>query len=97
MFEINFDASKKDSALISQIIKRAKEDLLIKDLISLQMDLTACHLNGTPLDLKRLLEFDSFNFSHDIYGIINHIDRNDGKIKRYFLPRCFKKELQPVE
>jgi hypothetical protein len=54
------------------------------------MDITATHLNGTPLDLDKFLKFDSPDFGHDIYGIMRFIDRNTGKLTNGFLPRCSK-------
>lgn len=87
---INWDISVEDAQTIKQIVKREKAAKYAADLVCLSMDITATHLNGTPLDLKRLLEFDNFNFFHDIGGIMSHIDRTDGKLKRGFLPRCSK-------
>lgn len=54
---------------------------------TLVMDLTACHLNGTPLDLERLLEASEFDFVHDVWGIYTHIDRTTGTLQRCFMPR----------
>lgn len=54
------------------------------------MDIIAVHMNGCRLDLQRLLEFDDFNFAHDIYGIRNCIDRSTGKLLSNFIPRCRK-------
>ena len=86
---INFNTTKEETALILAIVKRAEKeennDIVHMDSL---MDITACHLNGTPLDLQKFLDFDDFNFNHDFYGIRRHIDRNTGKIKNCFLPRC---------
>jgi hypothetical protein len=60
--------------------------------MDLNMDVTATHCNGTPLDLEKLLAFDEFNVAHDIYGIMDCIDRNTGKLTSGFLPRCAKHE-----
>ena len=86
---VKFKTTKKSHELISQIVDRASQKFAIEDRMNLFMDITATHCNGTPLDLEKFLGFDDFNFAHDIYGIMNHIDRNTGKISR-FLPRCSK-------
>lgn len=58
---------------------------------NLLMDLTACHGNGTPLDLDKLLAADEFNFLHDVEGISRKIDRDTGRLTDCFLPRCAAK------
>jgi len=87
---VKFNATPEEYALISKIVKRAQEELSVSDPVSLTMDLDATHSNGTPLDFEKLLGFDKFNFAHDIFGIMNHIDRNTGELTRCFLPRCSK-------
>ena len=56
--------------------------------IDLTMDLAACHKNGCPLNLEKLLSFDKFSFGHDIMGIKANMDRTTGKLLNCFLPRC---------
>ena len=90
MEAINWNATKQEHGLIGEIVKRAVNELKGIVVMDLNMDITATHLNGTPLDLEKLLAFDEFNFSHDIYGIMDHIDRTNGKLTRGFLPRCSK-------
>ena len=91
MSQINWNlVTKQDIKIIGKIAKRACEELEIEDRISLSMDITATHISGTPLDLEKLLAFDKFNFAHDINGIMGHLNREDGKLKRGFLPRCSK-------
>jgi len=58
------------------------------------MDITACHANGCPLDLKKLRAAPDFDFVHDVVGIMHHIDRRDGKLVNFFLPRCSKPESE---
>lgn len=42
----------------------------------------------TPLDLVRLAnDFDDFNLSHDIGGIIRFVNPN-GSLRDHFVPRC---------
>ena len=88
---VNFSVTPADHILIVKIVDRAiklyaRAGVRI-DQTSTEMDLTACHANGMPLDLPRLLEADDFNFAHDITGIANHINRRTGKIERCFMPR----------
>lgn len=40
------------------------------------------------LNLKKLLEFDHFNFAHDVFQIPQKIDRDKGEFTGFFLPRC---------
>ena len=91
MKTINFNCSKEDNEFIRKIIKRIHE--LHPDEFNhmdISMDLTACHCNGTPLDLNKFLNFDDFNFNHDVFGISNNISRVSGELSNFFLPRCSK-------
>jgi len=89
---INWDVTKEDNILIGKIVQRAIETITSNggqpDALGLSMDITACHLNGCPLNLSKLLNADDFNFSHDIMGISQHINRHTGKLGDCFLPRC---------
>lgn len=93
---INFKTSKEDAAIIHKIALRAQmlaaEQDDSCDTISVMMDVSACHANGTPLKLQELMNADDFNFVHDVVGISRHIDRNDssptgGQLTGIFLPR----------
>jgi len=85
---INFIPNKKDDGAVSKIVLRVRT--LLPGLASLDvfMDVAVCHLNGTPLDLEKLLNADAFDFVHDIDGITGHLDRDTGKLDGRFLPRC---------
>ena len=89
---VSFDVSDEDAALISTIVDRteaiveAQDGVL--DRLSTTMDLTACHANGCPLDLPKLVAADNFNLAHDVFGIARHLDRKTGKLRDYFVPRC---------
>jgi len=87
MKEINFTVSKEDGELIDKIVKKAKNIDKQVDALSLSMDLRACHANSTPLHLDKLLASDILDFSHDINGIIKHLDRTTGKLTDCFQPR----------
>ena len=89
---IKFDATKEEIQIIHKIAIRtvtmAKEELGIEyDLMTAQMDVTACHANGNPLKLKELLKADDENFAHDVFGIRRYIDRETGELQNFFSPR----------
>lgn len=90
MKQIEFNATREEIELIKNIVKRAISLGVETRVVDLQMDIDATHSNGTPLDFQKLIEFDDFNFLHDIYGIMSHIDRNTGELKNCFLPRSAK-------
>ena len=72
---------------IAEIAKRADEKgLLMFDRMSLIMDIQAAH-EQFSLKLDELLKADDSNFSHDIVGIQNNIDRKTKIIGNCFLPR----------
>lgn len=94
---MEWNATKEELQKIEQIVERAgkiyyKGQTLsfIRGTIAHQvvMDLDAVHSNGCPLDFDKLLAFDDFNFYHDIVGIAKHLDRDTGKLKNCFRPRC---------
>lgn len=71
-------------------IKLAEKYDLVYNLQSAEMDLSACHANGQPLDFKKLLAFDDGNFGHDVFGIRRHLNRQTGHVEGFFLARCAK-------
>lgn len=86
--KIYFDALPEDLELIANIVRRAYKLGLKKiDVESLMLDITATHLNDTPLDLKRLLDANLTDFVHDVFGIMKHINRRMGKLGDDFAPR----------
>lgn len=71
-----------------------KEDMKLAEGLGFQydqmaaiMDIDACHNNGNPLKLQKLLDADDFNFAHDVFGIRQHIDRHTGQLLDCFVPR----------
>jgi hypothetical protein len=89
---VSFEINDSDFKLVRKIVERAakkRPDHFGKKLekLDLEMDLVATHSNGNPLDFQKILDADDFNFGHDVYGIVNHIDRRTGKLTRCFLPR----------
>jgi len=59
---------------------------------NLNMDITACHLNGNKLRLSDLLVASNLHFMHDIVGISYNICRQSGKLLNCFSPRYTMKE-----
>jgi hypothetical protein len=92
MHGINFNATREESAIISKIVERAviiaKEHGVAYNSNECGLDIEACHSNGTPLELQKLLDFDDANFGHDVFGIRRHLNRDNGKVGGQFLPRC---------
>lgn len=91
--QISFRVTKADAALIAVATDRAfrmaaEARAPYPSRMDCQMDLTATHANGCRLNLPKLLAFDDFNFSHDVFGIRRHLDRTTGKLGGCFLPRC---------
>ncbi len=78
--------SKKDTLAISHICKRAKRTHPEIDLMSLNMDIGAAHLD-CKIKLTELLDAQDGDFFHDVWGIQGHIDRETGKLTDCFLPR----------
>jgi len=98
---INWSVSDTDRDLIDRIVDRAMRDMPIAiwyniNRQALRMDITATHANGNPLDLARLLnDFPAFDFSHDIAGIVGHLNRSTGKLEDWFVPRCTARQSVP--
>ena len=81
-------ATQKDVEQIGKVIDRAKKIWPDLNTANLDMDLTAVHVSGCPLDFEKLLAFDEQDFLHDISGITIHIDRTTGELQNCFFPRC---------
>lgn len=93
MVTINWKASTEERQLITRIAGRAdslakKRSLASFDAVCCRMDITACHLNDCRLDLGKLYAMDDASFAHDVFGIMQHIDRETGGIRGNFVPRC---------
>ncbi len=52
------------------------------------------HINNyvIELDLQKLLDFNDFNFTHDVLQIPIRIDRDKREFRNHFIPRCAKGE-----
>jgi hypothetical protein len=97
---VKFNATRKEFECIRRIALRYIETVyetfpssVRKQAIQpTMMDITACHLNGCPLDLERMASGTNFDLLHDVCGINEHLDRRTGKLKDCFLPRFAKRE-----
>lgn len=77
----------EDKQLLNKIVRRANE-LGFRNVIQNEHDIRICHLNGNPLDLKKLLDSCESDFIHDIHGISLYINRFEGKLMQCFHPKC---------
>lgn len=89
-YEVNLEKKEK-LEIISRILERADNLGVILNTnnprLTLLMDLDSVLDN---MQLKRLEKFDDLNFTHDIVGIQNNIDREAKTFKdEYFQPRCW--------
>ena len=93
---MNWNVSKEDSEHIRVIMNRVMDFLnqmpeefreRVGDSMSIEMDITACHCNDFPLDLEGLRLADEVDLVHDVFGIVQHIDRDTGKLQNCFVPR----------
>jgi len=95
---INWKASRTEHELIMAITRRALEmakqhKIGHLDAMTVNMDITAAHLNGCPLQLEQLLHAEDFDFAHDVFGIEQHINRENGQLEDCFVPRYAVKEV----
>lgn len=85
------ETTKQEMLLISLIADRAlkmavKYDCPYEDKLSAVLDIEYAH-KQVPMRLRELLEADDFNFSHDVFGIRRHMNRDKCKLEGSFLPR----------
>jgi hypothetical protein len=72
--------------MVVNIATRANEMFGV-DRLTIIMDISYCIDGGCDLNLEGLLNADDFNFSHDICGIHNNLDRENKKLNNCFVPR----------
>lgn len=80
-----FGIDKKHIGHEPPSMTRAEEDEYVQ---LVEMDIECAYKFLGVVDLGRLLDFDDFNFAHDVFGIQQHIDRGTGELAHCFLPRC---------
>ena len=92
---LNLTATTKDRHLIEKIADRAIDRIstlnvgLYRRNICIY-DITITHINGCPLNLRKLLKAPDFEFCYDVLGIRKHIDRRTGKLRNDFSPKSAK-------
>jgi len=95
--KISFDVSRFELKVIGRITDRAmaeaKEAGVALNRQTVMMDLMACHANGCPLKLDELEKAPGFDFAHDVFGIMRHMDRTTGKLGGCFVPRYAMPEV----
>ena len=79
--------TKTETLTIHKIAKRTIKLIPQLRLLDIEMDISAGHLEKS-LDLNKLLDFPDLDFTHDIVGISNNINRTTGILDNCFLPRC---------
>lgn len=77
---------------VARIVRRW-QDLFLRPpaAYEIHMDLAAVHAH-TPLDLPGLAEASPLDFSHDLSGIVRHLNRETGELEDSFLPRFALRE-----
>lgn len=86
--------TKQEQQLVNKIVTRGT--LAVgRERQALEMDISATHVN-CPLDLDKLANAPVFDFTHDIVGIINNLNRDTGELENCFVPRCAKPEKETV-
>ena len=82
--------TEEESAAVDRIVARARRMCagmgVQIDERSLRTDLAATHASR-PLRLGELADADDFDLSHDVFGIVRHMDRNTGELRNCFVPR----------
>lgn len=79
---------KQSLQIIAKIIERADNmGVLMFDRLSLLMDLEYVSINSN-LNLSDLLNANNFNFTHDISGIQNNMNRQTKTMENSFVPLC---------
>jgi len=91
-----FSATKREKQLIGQIAIRATQ-AFGGDEQDYAMDLEVCHCLACPLDLEKLMSAPDPHFGHDVRGISKHLDRQNGKLTGFFLPRCASTEKEAAK
>lgn len=83
---IKFDASAEAVRLMAAIIDNINPP--VRHRTTLMMSLEACHTNGCPLDLVRMVQQGkTSDVVHDVYGIDAHLNRETGQLEDCFWPR----------
>ena len=75
-----------DFPLVLLIAKRANEFAPDIPRLAIAMDIDCVHARH-PLRIEELLAADDANFTHDVFGIMKHLNRETGELENFFVPR----------
>jgi hypothetical protein len=93
---ISFKIDSNDLTAIKEILYRGaklcQQRGIDYDQEDMSMDLIAAHSNGCPLDFRKLANAPDLDFAADLLGIRLHMNRETGKLKHRFRPRCAQNE-----
>ncbi len=78
--------TKEEFELIAEIVNRALPRLEDVKRLDLMMDIEFAHAD-IPIKLEELATAPEGSFMHDVTGIIQHMDRDTGKLGDCFVPR----------
>lgn len=82
--------NRKEYDLINQIANRAMFECgIVSSKLTLLMDIECAHIQF-GLRLAELLKANQFEFAHDVYGIVNNINRKTKQVENCFIPRFSK-------
>ena len=89
---LNWDTTREDMSTIHTIVTQARAafrraGLVARSPLDIEMDITACHCNGTPLRLTDMVDAPDADLLHDVCGIARHLDRETGQLRDGFMPR----------
>lgn len=100
MRRMNFQTTKAEMDTIMQIADRAigvaHGQGIRLNKMDMVMDLSAVHANAYRLRLDELLAADPLNFTHDVFGIVRHLNRDTGLLENFFVPRFTAKAAKPT-
>lgn len=95
----NFELSAEDQASVETITRRAVAIATAANMRAItaqavMMDVTVCHNHAIPLDLAGLAVASKGDFAHDVFGIVQKLDRRTGELTDCFTPRYFRKDAK---
>lgn len=87
--EIREALNETKQAIFTRAQKAFTEQGIFRDKIDIAMDLEAANMEHA-LRWEDLLAADKYNFTHDIFGIYRHLNRQTCKLENCFVPRFTK-------
>ena len=84
--ENRFQKIYEVSQRADEILSKYENRHLYPDRVTIMMDLDNADKQFN-LRLDELLNADNYEFTHDVWGIVENIDRTTGKVGNGFVPR----------